>query len=539
MAKPPVPNKLFGNGVEVTLNFPLSKLYHLDNQGINKWKKIGLMFKWDPTEYPQGFILDKIKGNTLGEQVANFKKCLYVNRSRLVKVNNVDMRILRKENIARKALENEMMKTLEFAKDNVLRRKYFKPGSDYLQLTFLNPPKPDGHLFGAKGIGFYGQSNNIRMQLRPKSAALLLDRNAMNRRRMRRLLSQPSLRKIGSNRKTIQMEQMRQRSDGLSNNNGSFKSSMLTNNSSLGTLNGNDTMSSRPKTASGISRRENENKYRIVNRTGVADIKGGSFGKALRPFDKPVPEVHMGTMAVPSATGKQILSTLRNSTCVSIGFSTREEWRVMNEGRGGRFAIADGSVPVSFSAFGRQVNSEKKSVTGVDFGASKRGLPPYKGLDKGIDSPGPVLPQGSTLTGGRITFGFGKRKTLATNKGLDSPGPVYSPIFLDAIGRDPEKGCSFGQTERPLHGKSWTPGPGEYVLPVNFGPDINPLVGPKMISARFGKNNCYDKKDQFSQQKFYYGSSADHAVNHDVLWKTRIKEENRIEALRNKSNRFK
>ena len=32
---------------------------------------------------------------------------------------------------------------------------------------------------------------------------------------------------------------------------------------------------------------------------------------------------------------------------------------MMNEGRGGRFAISDGSVPVSFSAFGRQVDSEK------------------------------------------------------------------------------------------------------------------------------------------------------------------------------------
>ena len=133
MAKAPVPDKLFGNGVEVTLHFPLSKLY---NQGNGKWKKIGLMFKWDPAEYPQGFVLDKIKGNTLGEEVAKFKKCLHVNRSRLVKVNDVDMRILRKENIARKALENEMLKTLKFAKDNVLRREYFKPGSDNLKLTF-------------------------------------------------------------------------------------------------------------------------------------------------------------------------------------------------------------------------------------------------------------------------------------------------------------------------------------------------------------------------------------------------------------------
>ena len=58
------------------------------------------------------------------------------------------------------------------------------------------------------------------------------------------------------------------------------------------------------------------------------------------------------------------------------------------------------------------------------------------------------------------------------------------------------------------------------------------MAKPPVPNKLFGK-------DQFSQQKFYYGSSADHAVNHDVLWKTRIKEENRIEALRNKSNRFK
>lgn len=534
MSKPPVPEKLFGDGVEVKLAFPLSKLYDPDAAGRSKWKKIGLMFKWDAAHYPQGFVLDKIKGNTLGQEVANFTGCLYVNYSRLVKVNDVDMRIIRKEEIAREVLQNEMLKTLEFAKDNVLRRGYFRTGSDHLMLTFLNPPRPDGKLFGSAGAKFYSQSKHIRMNTRPKSAAALLDREAIKRQRLRKLLSTPSLRKLGSSRKTILLENERRRKVELAS---TSKTSLMTGGSSLGSLHGLSD-ARRPKTSIGMSRskRDQKEEYKIVNRTGVVNIKGGAFGRELRPFDKPVPEVHMATMAVPSSTGKQVLSTLKNSTAVSIGFSTREEWRVMNEGRGGRFAISDGSVPVSFSAFGRQVNSEKKSVTGVDFGASKRKLPPYKGLDKGIDSPGPVLPQGSTLTGGRITFGFGKRKILATNTGLDSPGPVYSPVFLDAIGRDPEKGCSFGQTKRPLHAVSWTPGPGEYPLPVNFGPDINPLVGPKMICARFGKNSWYDEKDRRSQTKFYYGSSADHAVNHDVLWKARIKEETRAGNLKRQKN---
>ena len=116
MAKPPVPEKLFGDGVEVKLAFPLSKIYDPDATGRSKWKKIGLMFKWDAAHYPQGFVLDKIKGNTLGEEVANFKSCLHVNYSRLVKVNDVDMRIIRKEEVAREVLQNEMLKTLEFAK---------------------------------------------------------------------------------------------------------------------------------------------------------------------------------------------------------------------------------------------------------------------------------------------------------------------------------------------------------------------------------------------------------------------------------------
>eukprot|EP00945_MAST-04E_sp_MAST-4E-sp1_P008891 g8891.t1 len=468
MSKPPVPDKLIGDGVVVTVKFPLAGLYK-----NGQWQKLGLAFEWDHTAYPACFVLTDIKGNTLGERVANFQKCIHVKRSKLVEINGHDLRIVKSHNQGRRVLETEMYDTLERAKDLVLHRNYQEPGSDCLVMKFLNPPRPDGYLFGVQRMPFFGQSKSSR-SLRPQTS----------NGRLQRLLSEPQLRPLGSSRFKK----------------GSFGTSLR-------------------------KKKKGAGEFKRVTRHGSVSFPGGKFGTDIRPCHRQVPMVHMATCATPSATGKQVLSTLKNSTQCSIGFSTREEWAVMMEGKGGRFQISDGSAPVSFSAFGKQVSSEKKSINGFGFGSSKRQLPPFKGFDKGMDSPGPVLMLRSTLGEGRLSFGCGARKTISTDTGLDSPGPVYSPIFLDAIGRNPEWGFSFGNTDRPLHPPSWTPGPGQYDAPVFFGPGVNRLVGPKVIAPRFGKNNCASKAERLGQTKFYYGSSSDNPVNHDFLWKARVKEE--------------
>ena len=483
MSKPPVPSKIVGEGDVVDVNFPLKELYF-----EREWQKLGLIFEWDPSAFPPSFIVVDIKGSTLAERVAHFQGCVHVNRSRLVAVNGSDLRIVQNQKDAKQILEEELKKTLEYAKDLVLGRKYCEPGSDLLTMTFLNPPRPDGYIFGVKKLPFYGQSESSR-SLRPKTAD----------QRLKRLLSEPALRPLSSSRS----------SNGIHYGGSAMSSRHLTGKSYDRKM---SSMRSRSKSAKSIFKPP-------TTRYGTVHFRGGKFNKDIRPLDRPVEMVNGATSANPSATGKQVLSTLRNSTAISIGFSTREEWKIMMEGK----KASDGSVPISFSAFGKQVSSDKKNGRNAQFGCAKRQLPPFRGLDKGMDSPGPVLMMPSTLGAGRLSFGAGARKTISTDTGLDSPGPVYDPIFLDAIGRDPDKGCSFGETVRPLS-KTNLYTTAMYDQPVYFGPGVSRIVGPKVISTSFGKK-CRSEEERKSQRKFYYGSSADLPVNHDVLWKARVKEE--------------
>ena len=100
-------------------------------------------------------------------------------------------------------------------------------------LTFLNPPRPDGQLFGSAGAKFYSQSRHIRMSTRPKAIAALLDRKAIKRQRLRKLLSPPSLRKLGSTRKSILLENERRRKLEIAS---ASKASLMTGGSSLGSF---------------------------------------------------------------------------------------------------------------------------------------------------------------------------------------------------------------------------------------------------------------------------------------------------------------
>ena len=107
MSKPPVPDKLIGDGVVVTVKFPLAGLYK-----NGQWQKLGLAFEWDHTAYPACFVLTDIKGNTLGERVANFQKCIHVKRSKLVEINGHDLRIVKSHNQGRRVLETEILRRL-------------------------------------------------------------------------------------------------------------------------------------------------------------------------------------------------------------------------------------------------------------------------------------------------------------------------------------------------------------------------------------------------------------------------------------------
>lgn len=180
-----------------------------------------------------------------------------------------------------------------------------------------------------------------------------------------------------------------------------------------------------------------------INRFGKCTPTLGAFTTEKRYKD--LEPVHMGTQATPSSFGRNPVG--RTAPATSFGSSTREDWKAV--GFNGVVKSEDSGSSGQFSCLGLKNG-------GAGFGVSERQLPPFKGLDPGLDSPGPaayiakpMVGPDSLSTAMSATFGAGKRKTIATDMGLDSPGPVYEPKDFDEIGATADmgaygRGASFG-----------------------------------------------------------------------------------------------
>ncbi len=180
-----------------------------------------------------------------------------------------------------------------------------------------------------------------------------------------------------------------------------------------------------------------------INRFGRCTPTLGAFTTEKRYKD--LEPVHTGTQATPSSFGKNPIG--RTAPASSFGTSTRQDWKAV--GFNGVVKAEDSGSSGQFSCLGLKNG-------GAGFGVSERQLPPFKGLDPGIESPGPaayiskpMMGPGSLSTAMSATFGAGKRKTISTDKGLDSPGPVYDPKDFDEIGATADlgqfgRGASFG-----------------------------------------------------------------------------------------------
>ena len=180
-----------------------------------------------------------------------------------------------------------------------------------------------------------------------------------------------------------------------------------------------------------------------INRFGRCTPTLGAFTTEKRYKD--LEPVHTGTQATPSSFGRNPIG--RTAPASSFGTSTRQDWKAV--GFNGVVKAEDSGSSGQFSCLGLKNG-------GAGFGVSERQLPPFKGLDPGIESPGPaayikkpMMGPGSLSTAMSATFGAGKRKTISTDKGLDSPGPVYDPKDFDEIGATADmgeygRGASFG-----------------------------------------------------------------------------------------------
>lgn len=195
------------------------------------------------------------------------------------------------------------------------------------------------------------------------------------------------------------------------------------------------------------------------------------FGHDLRPWQRKIEEiVDATTTQPPSSLSKQILSHQKNSVHPDFGSSTREDWSKIGSQPDTNSNVGPGQYKSPFS-MGKQPESHKRTSAGTRFGTSQRKLPPMRGYDQGLESPGPIYSLKSSIGGGRISFGQSKRPAVATNSGHDSPGPIYTlPSYLGqsyAESGNPnnngkKKNSTFGTSLRELPGgrsKERSPGP--------------------------------------------------------------------------------